>query len=327
MNNHLSLVATVICALFLISCSNTDISKDILSPTDVIVGEVEFSSVLEYNNSKNSWMVTQNNGKDIYLVSTPLGIYTNWQGHVVKISGETKLLCEKVSNKETFSYYELTLKSIRLDQSELKPDFPFSDEVSNCDYGSRSSNSDLIIPETNGSLYKHAYKINVYFHVIRSSNGLGVDKAEISNEIITSLNKFYRSSNITFINYGNEYIDNDSYINLDRHGYHKFINQTYKNHYIPNCINLYLFSYGSSGSLAGVAHDIPSDAFLLTSTLYTSNFVPAHEMGHCLGLYHTHHGTMQSEGGIPELVNGSNSASTGDYIIDTPARSKQMVGW
>ena len=44
----------------------------------------------------------------------------------------------------------------------------------------------------------------------------------------------------------------------------------------------------------------------------------AHEMGHCLGLYHTHNGTGDNNG-TPELVNGSNSSTAGDYITDTPA--------
>lgn len=45
-------------------------------------------------------------------------------------------------------------------------------------------------------------------------------------------------------------------------------------------------------------------------------------MGHCLGLYHTHHGTVTESGDdsqCAELVNGSNSTTCGDYISDTPA--------
>jgi hypothetical protein len=45
-------------------------------------------------------------------------------------------------------------------------------------------------------------------------------------------------------------------------------------------------------------------------------------MGHCLGLYHTHHGTVEKVGDsqqCAELVNGSNSSTCGDYIADTPA--------
>lgn len=43
-------------------------------------------------------------------------------------------------------------------------------------------------------------------------------------------------------------------------------------------------------------------------------------MGHCLGLYHTHHGTYpESKDGIPELVNGDNGDFAGDFVKDTPA--------
>lgn len=52
----------------------------------------------------------------------------------------------------------------------------------------------------------------------------------------------------------------------------------------------------------------------------TSHIV-SHEMGHCLGLFHTHHGTIDegTAGECPELVNGSNSSICGDFVMDTPA--------
>ena len=52
----------------------------------------------------------------------------------------------------------------------------------------------------------------------------------------------------------------------------------------------------------------------------------AHEMGHCLGLYHTHNGTGDNNG-TPELVNGSNSSTAGDYITDTPADPNRWNGF
>ena len=60
----------------------------------------------------------------------------------------------------------------------------------------------------------------------------------------------------------------------------------------------------------------------IVNGVYYSTSTLAHEMGHCLGLYHTHHGTAE-EGGddrpCPEFVDGSNSTTCGDYISDTPA--------
>lgn len=51
-------------------------------------------------------------------------------------------------------------------------------------------------------------------------------------------------------------------------------------------------------------------------TLFNSTVV-SHEMGHCLDLYHTHNEVAM----CAEYVNGSNSATCGDYVNDTPADS------
>lgn len=81
------------------------------------------------------------------------------------------------------------------------------------------------------------------------------------------------------------------------------------------------------------------DDNVLSYSQSSKRAVFAHEIGHNLGLYHTCYGTrwmsecpgLQGERNsscvllnyglpqIPELVNGSNSASSGDYITDTPA--------
>ena len=59
-----------------------------------------------------------------------------------------------------------------------------------------------------------------------------------------------------------------------------------------------------------------ANSFVLQSTT-------PHELGHCLNLYHTHHGTYYESGSdtgqCPELPNGSNGNACGDYVSDTPA--------
>ncbi len=89
----------------------------------------------------------------------------------------------------------------------------------------------------------------------------------------------------------------------------------------------------------GIASGIPGKSLWVAGIWtvggepYNVIFSPlmSHEMGHCLGLWHTHHGTSPESGQdcngnslsdtneCCELVNGSNSASCGDYVGDTDA--------
>jgi len=93
-------------------------------------------------------------------------------------------------------------------------------------------------------------------------------------------------------------------------------------YYILNVINIYAFGTVSSNgtSLGGYSHLPPSSDRIVLSkaggTLF-DNKVFIHEMGHYMGLYHTHGKTNQ--GTIDELVNGINCLTAGDDVCDMPA--------
>ena len=160
-------------------------------------------------------------------------------------------------------------------------------------------------------------RLNIFVHIVRSSNGSGLSTS-ILQPILSSLNSYYQDV-IQFSLLGSDFIDDDTYyIDLTLTEANELFN--IGNH--CNAIDIYILGSSTSFGGAGMAQDIPSKAYIVHGSYYDTSTLP-HEMGHCLGLYHTHHGTVNEGGGdlsqCAELVNGSNSTTCGDYISDTPA--------
>ena len=157
----------------------------------------------------------------------------------------------------------------------------------------------------------------VFVHIVRSSSGIGYSNS-IATPLIEKLNSYYNIHNISFSLIGTDYIDSDKYNLMTKKEAENHGSGLYSINTCSNAINLYVISDGTNlGGLLGVADDIPGTAAIINSADY-AKFTVAHEVGHCLGLYHTHHGTAE-RGSLPELVNGSNAILAGDYIADTPA--------
>ena len=166
------------------------------------------------------------------------------------------------------------------------------------------------------------YCLRVYFHVIRRSDGTGGQSVSSVNQALQVLNNDYNPHNISFV-WDNtiDYIDDTSYYNNPSANIFNVNNNS-------DGIDIYLYdsSVGGSGLANGVGN---SSEFYVTGswnspyqTLATSHVI-SHEMGHVLFLWHTHHGTVYEGGSdtgqCPELVNGSNATTCGDYVADTPA--------
>ena len=107
--------------------------------------------------------------------------------------------------------------------------------------------------------------------------------------------------------------------------------------YVTHTDGISVFIGGDQSYISSVATGIPGKALLVKGTLsYAGNDdvvasrsrAISHEMGHCLGLWHTHHGdeegtdcddNLVDPNECQECVNGSNGLTCGDYVADTPA--------
>jgi hypothetical protein len=179
------------------------------------------------------------------------------------------------------------------------------------------------IPSARLAAPSNNYVLRIFVHVIRRSNGTGgQSQADVTQGLNTVVADF-ASHGICVSLLGSDEIWNDTYYNMssfsrDLNGDGKFDNFSPNSH--SNAIDLYLL--GPDGNMqSGVAANIGATALALGGFLFGSNLVSSHvlshELGHCLGLYHTFQGTCG--GGCRELVNGSNCTSCGDYVCDTPA--------
>lgn len=171
--------------------------------------------------------------------------------------------------------------------------------------------------------YSKCFDFRIYLHVIRKSDGtsvLPITKEQIASQMISTLNNYYGETGITFTLFGSEDLNNTGYYNLP----YSNLTNIYQVNSHSNAIDVYVFGNPTNfdtgnGTLAGKAQDFFTTACLINPYFYDQPTV-AHEIGHCIGLYHTHHGTYyEGDDGIPEYVDHSNSYNAGDYIYDTPA--------
>lgn len=131
--------------------------------------------------------------------------------------------------------------------------------------------------------------LNVYYPVLREDNGTeGFDENELK-DITSLLNQSYNSHNIYFSELGHDLINDGAllYVNSDS-DFDYLISQNNP----PNAINIYLVKYAYFSGRAVIG----GNSFVVRNNKALTSTTP-HEMGHCLNLFHTHHGTVYEEGG------------------------------
>jgi hypothetical protein len=178
----------------------------------------------------------------------------------------------------------------------------------------------------------NTYTVRIFFHIIRKTNGTGGQTLAEVETALNVLNSDYAAHGISFALLGIDEIKDDATYNRAQFYVRKVEGVEYydddndgkfdvfhpNSH--PDAIDIYLFANNGMFD-GGLACGIPALALVIGGNLYGSNLASArtlsHEVGHCLGLYHTFHGLCES--GCPESPNGSNSSTCGDFVVDTPA--------
>jgi Pregnancy-associated plasma protein-A len=157
--------------------------------------------------------------------------------------------------------------------------------------------------------------VRIYGHIVQRTNGTGGQSLSNINNALNILMDDFRPYDISFSLIGIDSIQvPDPIYNFSLGKDTVF---QYNNH--PDGIDIYFL--GDTVYNNGVVDAIPGKNIALGGVIdgipATDGSTLTHEMGHCLGLFHTFHGNCES--GTPDLINTPNDdCIRGDFVKDTP---------
>lgn len=157
--------------------------------------------------------------------------------------------------------------------------------------------------------------VPVVARIVRHTDGTGGLSLSELPEIMDSLNKRFEGVNMQFQMCGPpEFVDVNVFYDFDRGLYADSL-VTYN---IPNVINIYFINkiLNDASFLCGYASFpwFDQEYVVVKNSCALNGSTLAHEVGHYLGLYHTHETFLGNE-----YADGSNCLFTGDELCDTPA--------
>jgi PKD repeat protein len=156
--------------------------------------------------------------------------------------------------------------------------------------------------------------VPVQIHIIRETAGTGGISGGDALAAFDRMNEFYIDASVHFFQCSPvNFIDNSTYYNYDK-TQKSALDAAYG---VSDVVNIYVANTVTSGTTPICGHStFPGGLdFLIQSTSCMKNgSTLSHEMGHYMGLYHTHETSFGDE-----AVNGSDCNGEGDLICDTPA--------
>ena len=166
------------------------------------------------------------------------------------------------------------------------------------------------------------YTVRVMFHLIRNTDGSdGPSDMEVLDQI-PIMNANYAASDIDFELVGINYLDNDAWASTG--DWLALTENTLAPAFATTCqLDIFVFPSGL-GDIPGNSFNIPNHYLAMSQLRFGNTQNLSHEVGHCLGLLHTHQGINPCPAVSRENIArppdaNANCETTGDLCCDTAA--------